>query len=398
MLYAFKDGKKKYKSWTAPEGYSKKALERALNKAALDFANEVHEGKVLTKKEAKEQEAQQAAELEKLLTVERYANTVYMPKKLITISENTRDSYTRNIRLYVVPAIGKLKMEDVKPAQIKALLNDVQRSGKAHSSVIKVYNVLNNMFREAFLDDTISVNPMDKVERPKPTKAERQKRGVEAFSVEELNQIKSLMENEQLKWRTYINLVIDTGCRNGEAVGLTWDCIDFDALTVRLENNICYTTEKGIYNDTIKNGKARTNKIQPYTARLLQEMRKEQEDNYIVSPWVFTQDARGTVMHPQSPGRFLSRFGKRHGIKDCRPHKFRHSAVSIMITNSVDVATVAELVGDNVDTILRIYTHTNEDAKAKAAENYHAILSGEKQVAVLVAVDAKNDNIISLNK
>ena len=377
MLYAFKDGKKKYRQWIAPEGYSKIATERALNKAAVDFAAEVHAGKVLTKQELKEQAERESAELEKLLTVERYAKTVYMPKKLITIAENTRDSYERNLRLYVFPAIGKMRMEDVKPADISALLLDVQKGGKAHSSVIKVYNVLNNMFKEAFRDDTVSVNPMDKVERPKPTKAERIDKGVDAFTAEEIKHIKKLMEKEQLKWRTYTNLVIDTGCRNGEAVGLSWDGIDFKNNTVRLENNICYTQAKGIYIDTIKNGKARTNPISQETADLLHEMRREQQKNYIISPWVFTQDERGEVMHPQSPGRFLARFGKRNGIKNCRPHKFRHTAVSLMITGGVDVATVAEIVGDNVDTILRIYTHTNEEAKAKAFKKFQEILNGE---------------------
>ena len=44
----------------------------------------------------------------------------------------------------------------------------------------------------------------------------------------------------------------------GEAVGLTWECIDFKNRTVRLERNVCYTKDKGVYIDTIKNGKPRT--------------------------------------------------------------------------------------------------------------------------------------------
>ena len=45
------------------------------------------------------------------------------------------------------------------------------------------------------------------------------------------------------------------------------------------------------------------------------------------------------------------------------------------------------------DTILRIYTHTNDEAKAKAFESYQAILNKPKSVAVNVAVDTKNDHI-----
>ena len=378
VIYGFDaNGKKRTRTFVPPKGLTPKVLQRRRDNAIAEFHQEIREGKVLTVNEAKEQARQQAAEKDKLLTVERYANTVYMPKKVITIAENTRDSYERNLRLYVFPAIGNKLMSEVKTADITALLNNMQRKGKAHSSVIKVYNVLNNMFKEAYRDDTISVNPMPKVERPKPTKAERTNKGVEAFTVEELKRIKRLMEDEPLKWRTYTNLIIDTGCRNGEAVGLTWNCIDFENNTVTLERNVCYTQAKGIYIDTIKNGKTRTNSISPYTAKLLQEMRKEQADKGIVSPWVFTQDTRGEVMHPQTPGRFLSRFGKRNGIEICRPHKFRHTVASILINNNENPNNVADMLGDNVSTIERIYVHTDEAARSKTFARLQDILNGE---------------------
>ena len=121
-------------------------------------------------------------------------------------------------------------------------------------------------------------------------------------------------------------------------------------------------------------------------------------DSLIVTPWIFVKDARGEVMHPQSPGRYLSRFGERNSLERCRPHKFRHTMISLMITGGVDVATVAEIVGDEVDTILWIYTHTNEAAKAKAFEDYQAIINGTKTVADSVAVNKKNEDTIRLDK
>jgi len=369
------DGKEYYKYWEIPEGWSKRAIEREIKKLDTAFTEAVHKGEVLRRQDRKALAEQKAYEESQKITFENYVNTVYMPQKTIINAENTRDSYQSNLDHYIFPAIGKCKIADIKPAQISALLLDMQKLGRAISSVIKVYGLLNNIFKTAYLDDTITVNPMYKVERPKARKAERTGKVIDAFTVEEIKKIKALAENEQLKWKLYINLLIDTGCRNGEAIGLTWKCVDLKNNKVRLEQNVCYTSYKGIYVDTIKNGKPRTNDVSPYTASLLKEMKDYQKSHGIDTEYVFIQDDRGEVMHPQSPGRFLSRFGERNGFVRCRPHKFRHSVVSIMITSGVDIATVAEIVGDNIDTILRIYTHSNEASKAKAVELYQSILS-----------------------
>ena len=67
-------------------------------------------------------------------------------------------------------------MPEITPAQITALLLDIQATGKAHATVIKVYTVLHSLFKMAYMGDMIDRNPMDKVERPKPRKGEKRRR------------------------------------------------------------------------------------------------------------------------------------------------------------------------------------------------------------------------------
>ena len=72
----------------------------------------------------------------------------------------------------------------------------------------------------AYLSDMISRNPMDKVARPKPRKDEIQPQESKAYTIQEIHGILEALEKEPLKWRCFIHLLIDTGVRRGEALGI----------------------------------------------------------------------------------------------------------------------------------------------------------------------------------
>ena len=194
------------------------------------------------------------------------------------------------------------------------------------------------------------------------------------------------MELEPLKWRVMIRLMEDTGIRRGEACGLKWENIDFANNSALIKENICYTKEKGIYVDTTKTGKERVVYFTPVVAALLKEYQKEQASSTkrrterlikdkkplvfekIADPeYVFTEKGINAPMHPDSPNRYLQKFGKKYGI-DIHPHKLRHSFASVAITNGADIASVSEVLGHaQISTTLNMYTHANEESKKKAA-------------------------------
>jgi len=319
------------KRWYPPDGWGKRAIEKELAKAAAEFERQVNDGEVVSRTEQQERDLQQKREAAKILTLREYGETVFMPAKTVTISENSRCSFQSNLDNHIYPALGDLKIPDITPANISALLLSIQSQGRAHATVVKVYTVLNTLFKMAYLNDAIEKNPMDKVQRPKPRKGEVQGE-VEAYTVEEVRCILDGLEKEPLKWRVFLRLLIDTGIRRGECCALQWKDIDFKAGTVTICGNLCYTPHKGVYLDTPKSGKSRTIDVDPDVLRLLRQLQSEQAGSCI-SPWVFTQTGKPDVMNPQTPTRYFKRFSQRYGIKDFHPHKLRHTFASIAITS-----------------------------------------------------------------
>ena len=364
--------------WYVPEGWSKKAIERELAAVSAEFERQCDAGEAISRAEQHEKDAreaaeaaakaaQQAAEAAKILTLRQYGERVFMPAKAVTMSENGRSSYQNCLDRRIYPALGDMKMPEITPAQIRALLLDIQAQGKAHATVIKTYTILHTLFKMAYLGDMIDRNPMDKVERPKPRKDEVKASEPAAYTAEEVKRLLATLKDEPLKWQALIRLLIDTGIRRGECCALKWQNVNFKTGEIRIAGNLCYTAAKGVYLDTPKSGRIRVVYASDDTMVLLRQLRIEQAKK-AVSAFVFTKEGGPEPMHPQSPTRYLKKLSDRSGIPDLHPHKLRHTFASIAITNGADVASVSEVLGHSDKAVtLRLYTHADQESMKRAA-------------------------------
>lgn len=209
-------GRKVRRTWRPEPGWSARTIKRELNKFAAQLENDLASGAVSTKKEADEQARLAALEAAKLKTLRQYADGVYMPAKTATFSENARSSYRQFLDRHILPALGGFLIMEITPAMLSKLLLDFQKHGYAHSTAVKLYNILNGIFQMAFLDDSIKSNPMLKVKRPAPRKDEKPvEEGDKAYTARQLYDIFQFLEREPLKWQAYIHLMADTGIRRG---------------------------------------------------------------------------------------------------------------------------------------------------------------------------------------
>ena len=312
--------------WYPPDGWSRRAIERELAAVAAEFERQSDAGEIISRSEQRERDAQAAAEAAKILTLRQYGERVFMPSKAVTMSENSRSNYQGYLDKKIYPALGDLKLPEITPAQITALLLDIQAEGKAHSTVIKLYTILHSFFKMAYLGDVIDRNPMDKVERPKPRKSEATAEEHQSYTPAEVQRLFQALEDEPLKWRALVHLLIDTGIRRGECCALRWQDVDFATGSITVSGNLCYTVAKGVYLDTPKNGRARTIYAGAATLALLRQLRGQQARKAI-SAYIFTQETSPEPMHPQSPTRYLKKLSERYGIPDLHPHKLRHPYV-----------------------------------------------------------------------
>lgn len=388
FVYAGADKPRYSTTWTAPDGWAQKSIERELKKVESAFETDCKAGRVESRKERAENKIAAEARAADIQTLREYGEKVFMPSKTILCAEKTRQFYQFMLDKHIYPALGDNKLPEITPAQITAFLLHEHSSGVSASTMNGIYITTGQLFKMAYRADLIDRNPMEKVSKPRAGKVDGGAREIKFFTEEEAAYILRCTESEPLKWRVYLQIAIETGCRNGEILGVKWNCINFDNLSIEIRNNLCYTPQKGVYEDTPKTGHFRTVFITPKCAALLQDLRAETisankrrekrliKDNQPLdfdkirfSEFVFTEKGSAAPMHPQSPNRYLKKFGQRYGIEDFHPHKLRHTFASIAIMNGADIASVSEMLGHaDKATTLKMYTHADEAARRRASE------------------------------
>lgn len=362
--------------WDVPQGLASKTIQSQLEKVKAEFERRCKSGEIINRAEAKAREAQAAAEAAKVLTLEQFVNGVFLPQKQNSVSRNTYLFYRNATDNHILPRLGTVKTPEITSAMIAKVLQDAQaNTSLSNRSVVAIFQTLTQIFRLAFEMDVVERDPMNKVRRPRSQKDE-ERHTVEAFSADEVRHILDCLEKEPLKWRCYLHILIDTGLRRGECCGLRWDDVDFEKAVITIRRTICYDPEKGVYENATKTGKIRTVPVSSAVLSLLRELRMEQSE-ICVSKWVFAQSASGDVMHPDSPAKWLAKFGKRNNIEHLHPHKLRHSFATLGIINGADVTSMAALLGHaDASTTLRIYSHADEESKLRAAQTFREAVYG----------------------
>ncbi len=190
---------------------------------------------------------------------------------------------------------------------------------------------------------------------------------MDSCTVAEVRYILECLDKEPLKWRAYVRLLIDTGCRRGEIAALKWSAVDFTNNQIAIVSNACYTPGAGSYLDTPKSRRTRTIDVGPEVMSLLKEVQREQAEKGI-SQFVFPK--RGKTSEPMfatTPTKYLATFSDRYGV-ELHPHKLRHTYASIGITNGADVASIAENLGHSDKAVtLRMYTDANKESRKRAS-------------------------------
>ena len=373
-------GRRVTRSWRPKPGWSARTIERELNSFKVSLEKELASGKILTRQEQLEQDRQATLEAAKIKTLRQYADDVFMVEKELSFSENSRSNYRQFLDKHILPVLGEIPMEEITSAMLKNLLFSFQKKGYAHSSVAKLHMILGGIFKMARQDETISSNPMEIVSCPAARKDEHPKDELEkAFTVQELSHILNCLENEPLKWQTYIHLVSDTGLRRGEACGLQWADINWKLGTITVKHNLQYTKSAGVYLTNPKNGQTRMVDIGPKVIELLQRLRTEQATKCI-SKFVFSQEGSPDPMNPQTPTRYFKKLEKRYGIKDFHPHKLRHTSASISLPHGGDLVSVSQRLGHSDTAVtLRMYAHANEESIRKAGQAVRDALKAQGQ-------------------
>ncbi|HZO78790.1 MAG TPA: site-specific integrase [Solirubrobacteraceae bacterium] len=270
-----------------------------------------------------------------------------------TVRPRTLELYQWALRQHLVPYFGRWRLDQITVDDIAAYIAHMRRKGLKGWTITSSLRPLSMILAQAARKGQIAVNPMTQLERGERPKHddERPKR---ILTLEEMQAL--LAATEALQMRCLIELMLATGMRIGEALGLTVADLDLDAAIVRIE---CQLDRQGVRVSLKTEEARRALDIPPRLMRKLRALLLQR--GALTDPGALVFASRnGTGLERKVVRASLTRAAKNAKIAAPSPtlHDLRHSHASMLIALDYSVADVQRRLGHRKpDTTLRVYTH-----------------------------------------
>lgn len=300
-----------------------------------------------------------------------YLEQVAKPK----IRPRTFDRYRSDIERHILPAIGRHRLDKLRPAHLLALYNTKAAEGLSGSSVRHIHAVIRRALNVAVKWQLITGNPATLVDAPQAGQHE-----ITPLSATDARRLIRATHGDRMAARWLIGLAL--GLRQGEALGLWWDDIDLDTGLLRVRRSLQRQHGGGLVFTEPKTH--RSKRTIPLPAPLVKALRQHlvgQEKERITagSLWqgsscVFTT-LIGTPTDPRNDFRQFKKLLARADLPSVRVHDLRHTAASLLLAQNVPARVVMEILGHSqIALTMNTYSHVAPEVSREAADRIGRML------------------------
>lgn len=266
--------------------------------------------------------------------------------------------------------LGSTPLDRLRPSDVDAFIVRLQASGKATSTVARIFHVLRAALDDARRDSLIAHNPARLVRQPAVVKTEAQ-----YLSADEVTRL--LREAENTRAHNLLALIASLGLRKGEALALRWVDVDLapERRQLKVRGTLARIDGRLIITEP-KTGKSRrTLPLSDAVAALLENHRSEQSAERIRAgnQWseqglVFTT-VNGLPVDPSNVLREIKKAATKAGLPPVTVHALRHSAATTLLEAGVHLRGVSDLLGHaDIRTTAEIYGHLSDEVARTAMD------------------------------
>ena len=370
---------RRYLTWTPPEGLTAAKAKKAAERAADAWEQEI---KAEYQKQKEQGSAYRLPPEQRHDDFTAFVNEIWLPLQVRGGNDKpTTVAFYQHMAKTITDYFKGAVLQEISPIDIQKYLTYLRTTYKSKlgkplsaKTLRHQYGTLNLIFGYAEKNEMISKNPMRKVDSPK-----REKKPVDALTQEQATRFFSLLSDCPLDFRCILHLLITTGIRRGECMGLKWKDIDEKVSTVKIERNVSYTPESGIIVSTPKTAKSiRTIPLMPSTLLLLQQLKKQMKAKHpntiLKEAFLFPNDK--DLFAPRDPNaitRRVKRFMRNNDFPDLSPHDLRHSCATLLLAQGADIKSVQEILGHaDASTTLNFYVKSDLQQMRSATDKYAA--------------------------
>ena len=283
------------------------------------------------------------------------------------IAHSTYKRYRALLVHHIEPVIGNLELQKTTPSDIAKVISRMREAGQSPRSQQQARALLSVGLAEAENKGYIALNPVKKVRIPT-----NRGREIEPLAIEEVKRLLETYEGTYMSARLHIALL--AGLRQGEALGLRWQDIDFDSATLEVRNQVQKIDDRlqltGLKTD-------RSRRLIALTGRSLESLKQHQQIVESMKKVCGDSWQENDLVFPHIDGTFHSaildynawkRCLRLCGIKQKRLHDARHTAATLMYAQGVGIEVISRALGHSSSAITsKLYVHSAIKPQVEAA-------------------------------
>ena len=351
---------RKTTTFKPPEGVTEKKAEKLAQQFAFEFEQKCHGMTSLNEN----------MRFSDLCTW--YFET-YAPNTLKGVTVYT---YQKQVEKHLQPVFGNMKLKDFTPAKITAFFQSIDLSP---STCKKLYTIMQSIFARSTEQGFLKETPCRNVILPK-NNSER-KPFLDDSQAKEL--LKIVSDYSQLN--TIVKVLLYTGMRSSECLGLQWRDIDFENHVIRIEHSLADVGG----NHYLQKPKTKCSKRWLAMSTVLEDILKEHKveqkkkieyvgEGYAHPEMVFTSEL-GNFLDRSSLNHQFKKIIKNTSFSFASLHSLRHCNATLLINSGVDLKIVSE--------------HLGHSGVGITADTYADVIAATKaKVADLIAFDLQENN------
>ena len=284
-----------------------------------------------------------------------------------TIRPSTLHRYRQEVRLYIAPSLGKIKIDQLRPDQVAAFYQE-QLKRLSPGSVRRLHALLRRALTVAERWHLIGANPIAAVDPPALRSGE-----IRPYNAAEALRFLEAVKGHRFEARWMLAVML--GMRQGEALGLAWSDVHLDARAVHVGQALQYRPGDGLH--LVRPKTARSRRTVPLPDQVVDALKSQkarqnlarEEAGELWEDWglVFTT-AVGTPVSPRNDYREFRKIIERAGLRRVRLHDLRHTAASLMLAQDVAPRVIMEVLGHSqISITMNTYSHISEAQSRDAA-------------------------------
>lgn len=303
-----------------------------------------------------------------------------------TVRPATFVCYEGHVRLHIVPRIGRLRLVDLSPAHVRAMLDHGQ-AGRSARSVQLTHAVLRRALNQALRDGLVARNVAALVDAPRVRRDE-----VQPFDPDEARAFLAAARGDRLE--ALYTVAIALGLRQGEALGLRWQDVDLEAGSLTVARTL-HRTPRMLRSPEDAGRGTRYVLAEPKTARsrrtltmpgvvvaaLREHRRRQLQDRMLAGfRWqeqslIFTTSI-GTPLDGRNVSHRFASLTAAAGLRRIRFHDLRHSAATLMLAQGVAPRVIMETLGHSqIGMTMDLYAHVIPALQREAADRMDALFT-----------------------